>query len=330
MTETTVPASPGADRKSRLAHLPVSLFAAVMGLTGLSIAWRRGEEAFGLPPLASAPLMYGTLALFALLLVLYGAKMLRYAAEVRQEFAHPVRISFFPAISIGALLLAIPSRASLPGLSFALFATGAALHLAFTLVILSSWIHHTRYEIQHSTPAWFIPIVGNILVPIPGMAHGVPEVSWFFFSIGFVFWIVLLTIMMNRFFFHPPMPAKLLPTLFILIAPPAVGFLSWLALHGGELDAPARILYYVGLFTTLLLLYQLPHFAKVPFALPWWAYSFPSAAITIATLTMGSKLRSEPLLALGAVMLGVVTLLIAFLALRTIRAIVAGEVCVPE
>lgn len=324
------PTSTADARLPWLAYMPVPLFASVMGLTGLGLAWKRAEEVFELGHWVSQGIMLATLGVYAVLLVLYVTKAIRHRSAVAHEFSHPVRISFFPAMSIGALLLAALTRHDLPALSVALLVVGATVHLILTIVILSSWIHHTRYEIAHSTPAWFIPIVGNILVPIPAMAHGQVEVAWFFFSIGVVFWIVLLTIMMNRFFFHPPVPAKLLPTLFILIAPPSVGFLSWLAMHGGQLDAFGRILYYTALFTTLLLLYQLPHFVKVPFALPWWAYSFPSAAITIATITMGRLIASPGLLAVGAVMLVLASLLIVTLAWRTVRAIAAGKVFVPE
>jgi len=35
------------------------------------------------------------------------------------------------------------------------------------LVILSFWIHHQGFEIQHSNPAWFIPMVGNVLIRSP-------------------------------------------------------------------------------------------------------------------------------------------------------------------
>lgn len=47
-------------------------------------------------------------------------------------------------------------------------------------------------------PAWFIPVVGNIIVPLAGVRFAPAEVSWFFFSIGLVFWIVLLAIVMYR------------------------------------------------------------------------------------------------------------------------------------
>lgn len=313
-----------------LAHFPITLFATVMGTAGLAIAWHKSAQVLGLLHGVGAGLSWFALALFVVLLLGYGAKMLLHPAEFREEFNHPVRISFFPAISISAILLSIAFLHLLPGLSSTLWWGGIAAHLALTVIIMSSWIHHTHYQIQHSTPAWFIPVVGNILVPISGMTHGSPEISWFFFSVGLVFWIVLLTVMMNRFFFHPPVPAKLLPTLFILIAPPAVGFLSYLALDGGIVDHFARVLFDVALFTTLLLFYQLPQFRKVPFFMSWWAYSFPMAAITIASLTMGTQIGSTLLVILGGLLLAVTTALIALLAVLTVRAIAAGKVFVPE
>ncbi|WP_449371577.1 SLAC1 anion channel family protein [Thiomonas sp.] len=330
---STTPAPHSAEpahASSWLAHFPITLFATIMGTTGLAIAWHKSAQVLAMPPGVGIGLSYLALALFIVLLLGYGAKMVRYPGEFLDEFNHPVRISFFPAISISAILLSIAFLHILPSLSWALWWGGVALHLVFTLVIMSSWIHHTHYQIQHSTPAWFIPVVGNILVPIAGMTHGSPEISWFFFSVGLVFWIVLLTVMMNRFFFHPPVATKLLPTLFILIAPPAVGFLSYLALDGGVVDNFARVLYYVGLFTTLLLFYQLPQFRKVPFFMSWWAYSFPLAAITIASLSMGSIIGSGFLIGLGGTLLALTTALIALLVVLTLKAIADGKVFIPE
>jgi len=50
------------------------------------------------------------------------------------------------------------------------------------------------------------------------------------FAVGFILWCVLFTVIMNRIIFHNPLPQKLLPTLFILIAPPAIGFISYTTL----------------------------------------------------------------------------------------------------
>ena len=134
-------------------------------------------------------------------------------------------------------------------------------------------------------PSWLIPAVGNILVPVAGVSHVSPEISWFFYSIGLILWIVLLAIFFNRIIFHKPLPERLLPTLFILIAPPSVAFLSYVKLTG-FINEFTRILYYFALFLVALLCSQLKMFWKIKFYLSWWAYSFPISAVTIASIVM--------------------------------------------
>ncbi|MFC4260930.1 SLAC1 anion channel family protein [Marinobacter lacisalsi] len=314
---------------SRLQNFPISWFAMVMGMTGFTIAWHRAESLLTLPVEPSPVLLTLTIGLFILLLIFYAAKLAKYPQQVKAEFAHPVKLNFFPTISIGLILLSIAIMPYNPAISAICWCVGTTLHLIFTLYVLSAWMHQTHFEINHISPAWFIPIVGNILVPIAGIHHASPEISWFFFSIGLVFWLVLLTIIFYRMFFHQPLPAKLLPTLFILIAPPAVGFVSWLQLTG-EVDAFARILYYIALFLTLMLLTQVNRFTKLEFFLSWWAYSFPMAAITIATLLLYQQLQLRFFLGLGMVLLGVLTLLIIILLMKTAQAIKRRAICIEE
>lgn len=315
--------------RQRLEHFPVAFFAAVMGTTGLALAWQTAHRVLDLPAAVGAVLQWWALALFAALAVLYLAKLATHRQAVMQEFAHPIRLNFFPAISISLLLLGAASAHSLPTVAPLLWSAGAVLHLGFTLAVMSSWIHHTRYEIRHANPAWFIPVVGNIVAPVGGVLFAPPEVSWFFFSIGLVFWIVLMTIVMNRLFFHEPLPERLTPTLFILIAPPAVGFVAWVRMHGGEIDAFARILYYVALFLTLLLASNALRFFRLRFFLSTWAYSFPLAAMTIATLLMAEH-GGGVFVPLAWLFLTVLTLVLALLTLRTAQGALRGEICVPE
>lgn len=91
-------------------NLPVSLFASVMGTAGLSIAWQRYSETFGLPTSVSTILLF--CAYFCLLAVgvVYGYKFIHYRQDVIAELNHPVRANFFSAISIGLLLLAIGTK----------------------------------------------------------------------------------------------------------------------------------------------------------------------------------------------------------------------------
>jgi len=168
-----------------------------------------------------------------------------------------------------------------------------------------------------------------ILVPVAGVPLGYPDISWFFYSIGLVFWIVLLTIVLYRILFHPAMAEKFLPTLFILIPPPAVGFIALVHLTG-ELGDTQRILYNFALFMLIMLIFMLPRFLKVPYYVSWWAYTFPLASITIATLLMHKLTGFEfhRWLAMGLLAVTVVVNVIVFV--RTLHAAAKGEICVPE
>ncbi len=314
---------------ARLQHFPVSWFAMIMGLGGLTIAWLRAEEILSLSVAISPWLRLLSTGLFALLAVLYTVKVVKYRAETAAEWAHPVKMNFVPTVSIALILLSIAWLPLSAPYSKLLWLAGTALHLVLTLHVITQWMHHSKFEITHLNPAWFIPVVGNILVPIAGMEHAPAEISWFFFSIGLTFWPVLLTIIFNRVIFHGSLPERLMPTLFILIAPPAVGFLSYVKLTG-EVDAFARILYYAALFFTILLIAQLRWFTRLQFFLSWWAYSFPLAAIAIATLSMFKYTGDPMFLRLSGILLAITTVVITALLIRTGIAVARREVCVAE
>lgn len=314
---------------ARLAHFPVAWFASIMGLTGLSLAWQKAERLLHIEDVIGVGLMFLASGLFVILASLYLLKFLRFREAVIKEWQHPVRINFVPTLSIALLLLSIAWLPHLPALSKTLWTAGTVLHLSLTLYVISQWMHREHFQIQHLNPAWFIPVVGNILVPIAGVAHAPAEISWFFFSLGLIFWPVLLAVIFYRVIFHGSLPERLMPTLFILIAPPAVGCISYIKLTG-QVDTFTHILFHAGLFFTLLLLVQAPRFIRLKFFLSWWAYSFPLAAITVASLAMYEHSGDTLFLRLAGVLLGIATLVIAGLFARTLLAVVRKEICVEE
>lgn len=310
----------------RLEHFPVSFFAVPMGLMGSALALHAAR----LDAASAVVGAFGTLV-FAVLAGLYGVKAVRYRAAVSEEWHHPVRIAFFPAFSIGLLLIATFLRTHGEGdTALAVWALGAILQAILTLAVVANWIGHRAFGPGHLSPAWFIPAVGNVVVPLAGVPLGFVELSWYFFSIGLLFWIVLLTLVFNRLVFHDPMPGRLRPTLVILIAPPAVAFLAWLQLNGGDLEALARVLFYLGLFFAFLVLTQVRGLLRLPFALSFWALSFPLAAMSVASFRFGDLSGSAVHTILGWAWLTCLALVVAVLLWRTTLAVVRREICRPE
>lgn len=116
----------------------------------------------------------------------------------------------------------------------------------------------------------------------------------------------------------------------ILIAPPSVAFVAYVMMTGGVIDGFGRRLIYTAYILAALVAMQLPKLAKLPFALSWWALSFPLAALAIASFPFA---RIEATLAhevIGVVVLLLLILVVAGLVLRTVKAIANHEICHPE
>lgn len=310
---------------SRLAHFPVTFFGVTMGVFGLALSLRAGG--FG----AASDLVTGVGAvLLVVFYAIYALKALRYPAQVVEEWSHPVRLSFFPAANISLLLFALLLQSGAPTLSAVMWGVGAVVQAVLTVVIISAWISHRPFGPAMLSPAWFIPAVANVIVPLGGAHLGYFEASWYFFSVGLLFWIVLLTLVFNRLIFHDPLPGKLRPTLVILIAPPSIAFLAWIELNGGQVDAFARILISIAIFFAAVVAVQVPGLLRLPFAMSFWALSFPLAALTTAMFRYAALTESAPYHMVGLVLLGLLALTILALGLRTARAALAGEICLPE
>lgn len=308
----------------RLEHFPVSFFGMSMGLFGLALAL----HAAGL--LAAAHIAgWIAFAVFIVLAALYVAKMVRYPAMVREEWGHPVRLAFFPAISISLLLFATFLHHSAPVVANVVWIVAAVAQAALTLIVVTAWISHRAFGPGHLSPAWFIPAVGNVIAPLAGVELGHPEVSWYFFSVGLIFWLVLLTLVFNRLIFHDPLPERLRPTMVILIAPPALAFLAWLQFSGGEVGIAGRLFINIGYFFAALVAIQIPALVRLPFALSFWALSFPLAALTSASFRFAVLENSPFHWGVGLALLALLVLTIAALLVRTVRAALAGEICQP-
>lgn len=313
---------------NRLEFFPVTIFAVVMGLSGLSLVLKKAHEVLNFSAIFGNILSVLTVIVFVAILGTYLVKILKYTRIVKEELNHPVRINFFAAISISFILISMIIKSTNEDISFILFYIGALLHLFFTFYTLRFWITQ-NIEILHSNPAWFIPIVGNLIVPIGGIGYLDNSILMFYFSIGIFFWIIMFTIILNRIIFHHQFAQKFIPTLFILIAPPSIGLLSYFSLTQ-SLDMFANILFNLGLFFTLLLLFMYKNFLNIKFFISWWAFTFPLATITLATMLMYEQTNKPFYAYLSYFFILFLSLVVAIVAYNTLKHIFKKEICIME
>ncbi|AOO64513.1 SLAC1 anion channel family protein [Sulfurospirillum halorespirans] len=314
--------------QNRLKFFPIMMYATVMGMSGLTIMYQKAALWLGFSALIGEVLMAITTLLFGVISVIYITKFLKYRAAVKKEFSHPVRINFFAAVSISMLMLAIIYKEHYPFVAALFWYPGAALHFYLTMHTISFWINNNQ-ELDHSNPAWFIPIVGNVLIPVAGVGFASQGVLLYFFSTGIFFWVILFAILLNRIIFHHQMANKFMPTMFILIAPPAVGFIAYVKIYE-VVDTFAMILFNLALFFTFLIAFMYKNFIKIKFFISWWAFVFPVAAMAISTMLMYQQTQDLPLLVLAYTMIALTSVIITIVIYQTLIHMQKGDICVQE
>jgi len=308
-------------------HFPVQMFASVLGVAGLGLAWREAGQVFGFT-LAVGELFLGFAAGFYIaVLGLYGLKAFRHPDAMAEDFTHPVRGCYFSAAGMGLLLLSTAAAPHSLWLAEALWIFGAPVNFAITLAIVSGWMTR-EFHMHHATPVWFLPIAGNLLAAISGAPLGYVEIGWMIFAIGVVFWLVLQVVIFYRLLFHEPIEQPLRPTIVIMLAPPALAYIAYQVLAGGPtlgaLGGFGTMFYGLTLFIAALLTVQIPMLMRLPFALSNWSYTFPVSALAAAGAIYAARHDSLAADAVAVIALSAATLITIWVAAATGRALLAG------
>lgn len=310
-----------------LEYLPIGLFGSVLGLTGLSVAWQIAATHYALPHWIADAIGFSAIVAFVLLCFGYAWKIAMAPQAVRAEFRHPIAGNLFGTFFISLLLLPIVlSRINLL-IAQVSWVVGAAGMIGFAFLIVNRWFSD-RHQIAHATPAWIIPVVGLLDLPLalPYLAlPPMPGLGMFAVSVGLFFTIPLFTLIFSRLVFEEPMPEALRPSLMILVAPFAVGHSAYTTVAGAP-DRFSDALYMLTLFILAVSLGQMRFLRKCcPFRVSWWAVSFPLAASAIAALHFAetsSNLFSE---AVALALLALATVVITGLFTRTLTGLARSE-----
>jgi tellurite resistance protein len=309
------------------AFLPISLFGAVMGLTGLSGAWRLAQVRYAVPAWVADVIGALAIIIFVTLAIGYLAKAVTAPASVMAEFRHPIAGNLFGTFFISLLLIPILLAPYARLLGQIVWVIGAVSMIVFAWVIVSRWMSD-RQLVAHATPTWIVPVVGLLDLPLALPSLGLPPlhgVMVFGLALGLFFAIPIFTLVFSRLLFEEPLPPALQPALLILVAPFAVGFSAYVVITG-EVDLFAESLYMLTLFFLTVLVGRLRQAALCcPFRVSWWAISFPLAASAIAAIRFATARPGMIADVLAWLLLGFATLAIIALLFRTLFGIAKGE-----
>lgn len=299
---------------------PVGLFGSVMGLAGLSLAWRLAAQAAMAPRWVSEVFAVSAWTVF----FLQSAAQLRRARHAREawlaELRHPATQPFAGTFWISVLLLPMLLPETMAALARGMWLAGVAGMAAFAWWSLARWLSGGHEE-AHVGPAWLIPVVGLLDIPLafPALGDsGLREAMVFATAAGLVLGLPLLALVFARLILRPSSPQ---PALLILLAPFSVGFSACVAVTG-TVDAFARSLFYLALFLLVVLLPRVYAMVRErSFEFSWWALSFPLAATAAAAQRYAAAWPSAPGRAAAFALLALSTLAIVALLGLSLRSL---------
>jgi tellurite resistance protein len=317
-------AGTGSNSRHTIRLLPINLFASVMGITGLSLAWREAANAGIVYAGAGEVIGWIAVAVFISLVMGYGTKLILHPREVIAEYTHPVMNSFFATVAIGILLLSSFLRAYSAVLGQTVWIGGTALTFVIAYAAMQRFFGR-QHKSEDTLPALLIPGVATLDITVTGSdmpyrwAH---EVNMLAFAVGSILASILIVLIVSRLRHHEALPAPMRPSMLILIAPFAVGFLAYTNLIG-QIDIFASSLFYFAFFLLFLLAPKVFR-GGIPFGVSW-AIGFPLAAFSIAAFRYSSAVDSRPLKLFAIALFAFLACAVAVLFVRTLLLVLTGR-----
>jgi C4-dicarboxylate transporter/malic acid transport protein len=353
-TPGTTPGSPaGAPPANWLQAFAPGWFAAVMGTGVLAVTLHFYAKLVPALDTLAIGLHWLNVLFFVLLAVPWLARWIRHTAAALMSLRHPVQAHFYPTFSIALIVLALQFLAfgHHTGIALALWLPGALLTVVFSFAILTLIFHGETVTLEHVTPAMFIPPVGLVVIPVagaplaatldPGWRELALVFNWAALGAGSLLYVGVLALTMFRYVLGKRVGRPLVPTAWVNLGPLGVIPVSLLNLAeampelaaDGMVRVAGLMLWGFGLWWLLMasiLTLSAARRGDLPFALSWWAFTFPLGAFVAASWRLGTQLALPPVVAVGALALALLTGLWLVTLAKTLRGIASGALLRPH
>ncbi len=254
-------------------------------------------------------LFYFNVVIFFVLLIPWVLRWIFFRKEALKDLVHPILSNFYATIAIGMLVLAANFIVIGKNIEIGevFWFVGTLATITFSILTPYLMFKSEHVKLDHINPAWFIPPVGLIVIPVAGsqlISHfsGIAQefvifLNYFGWGAGFFIYLSLLAISMYRFILHHPLPNTLAPTIWINLGPIGVGTVALVNLIKNSSFIAVKEPFFVfgflfwgfGIWWVIMAIAMTLHYVrrlKLPYAMSWWAFTFPLGAYVAASHTI--------------------------------------------
>ena len=259
-----------------LEKFPLPISGLILGLAALGNLLQSYGEVFRI--------ILGAIA--GILLILFMAKLVIFAQQVKESLNNPVVASVFPTFPMAVMLLSTYLKPNLPTLAVAMWFGGLILHLL--LIIWFSVKYVNKFKLKQFFPSWLIVYVGIAITSITAAAYNMTIVGQIAFWFGLAAYPFLLSLTLIRIIKVKEIPEPAMPTLAILAAPASLLLAGYLRAFAEKNMLLVFLLMALSFVFYAAVIVMLPKLLRLKFYPSYSAFTFP-----LIISGMGMKLANS-------------------------------------
>ena len=304
--------APGVER------VPFNTLAIPFALCGLASVWTAGAAVLGFTSLIPLVLWMSAATALFVLIVEHFRRGRKSTMTLAEQLLHPGQGPLAALVPIVGMLLGNYVATALPVIGHSIVWVSVVTSLGFTLWLLYRWLTgdfhfafvHGGYLLPTAAASFIMSIV-TVRMGEVGFALGM-------FIAGIVLWLFFAGLIGVRLVVGHAWPDPLVPTRSMLLAPPAIAMVAWVEIFGLRTDLVLNVLAVCVVIMLVLQLVWLPSCLRITYSLGFWAFTFPTAATSLAAILWFRATNPEILIPVTVGLLVLITALVGMNSFRSV------------
>jgi len=228
-------------------------------------------------------------------LVLILLKLILYPETIRRDLKNPIILSSFGTFPMAVMLLSTYLNTFMPAFSHGVWIIGIGLHILLMIYFTYRFVIR-EFDIKTVYPSWWIVYIGITMGAITANVHGLNDIDFIFFMIGFISMLVTTPVVFYRYIRYPNNQDMNKPLICIFTALFSILIVGYLNSAESVSYEFAMGLYLIACIFYIFALYKFIDYRNIDFYPSFAAFTFPFVISALATKGIVGNVASNMIL----------------------------------
>lgn len=222
-------------------------------------------------------------------LILMLLKLILYPNSIRKDLKNPVILSNSGTFSMSLMILSTYLASFMPSVAYGVWILGVALHILLMIYFTYHFIMH-NFDILTVYPSYWIVYVGITMGAITAHVHGLDEIGFVFFMVGFTSMLLTTPLIIYRYLKYKNIPDANKPLICIFTALFSILIVGYVSSYSTLSIGFLEVMYGFACIFYVFALAKFIEYRNLDFYPSFSAFTFPFVISALATRGVISKI----------------------------------------